>query len=708
MRKSLAAVIIPLAVGIVISLLARYGLLAPLFEQFEFTLKDIRTHYRSVSLDRKFEHAVILDVDSRSIYKLGKMSSWPRDYFAKVVDYLRQGGAEAVIFDIIFDRGIDSTGDSSFAKAVAEAGNVFFALSFSEADSQNFLYAMESEPMDFDFQRFHFRKLSAAKYNIWTKPRLDNNFFDLINESSGAGFANSVPDQDGVIRSAELVIDFNGHLYPSLSLAVLLKAWEIDRTGIGFDQYGNLRLTAVNGNQHDIPLNEEGSFYIDYLGTFQTIRYISFYDVLERRVPAEFFAGKFVFAGSSAAGMFDLKSVPVQRNFPGVEIHATILANILAGNFIHDIEPKYAWIILFVSCIIASSAGLYLKTWQSVAVLLLTSAGYIIGSLQYFALNGIYTEMVSPGAGFFSSYLAAMIYKYVAEERDKRFISDAFSHFVDKRVIKEIIADPGRLKLGGERREITVLFSDIRDFTAISEKMPPVQLSEFLNAYLTEMTNIVFNQDGLLDKYIGDAVVAFFGAPVYRKDHAVRAANSALEMISAMKNIRRKFQGTPMEDLRIGVGVNSGVASVGNMGSEYRFEYTAIGDTMNLGSRLEGLNKVYGTSIIVSQAAAIMLEENFTMRELDFVQVKGKSEPVGIYQLIDPQDDFPGEFIEAYHQGLIAYCAGDWDEAEKRFSGVLKGLPSDRPAALMLERVEYLRENPPDKNWAGLWKFEKK
>jgi adenylate cyclase len=336
------------------------------------------------------------------------------------------------------------------------------------------------------------------------------------------------------------------------------------------------------------------------------------------------------------------------------------------------------------------------------------SLGYIVGSFHYFALKGIFLEMFRPGGAFFFAYLSSMIYKYVAEERDKRFISNAFSHFLDKAVIREILADPSKLKLGGERREVTILFNDIRDFTSISEKIQPEQLSEFLNIHLTEMTNIVFHNGGLLDKYIGDAVVALFGAPVARVDHAKMGAKTALEMVRVVKRIRDQFQGTPMENLRIGVGVNTGIVSVGNMGSSYRFNYTAIGDEMNLGARLEGLNKLYGTNIIVSQSTVKFLDDSFILRELDFVQVKGKSEPVGIYQLFDAEEDLQQEVIELYHQGLIAYCGCDWEMAASKFHQVLKLSANDKPSKLMLDRVLYLKDHPPGKYWSGVWKIESK
>jgi adenylate cyclase len=365
-------------------------------------------------------------------------------------------------------------------------------------------------------------------------------------------------------------------------------------------------------------------------------------------------------------------------------------------------------VILGLMCLFASLAALYLKTYQSVLTLIAISTGYVVFSLQYFTLKGVFTEVVRPEAGLFFSYLGAMIYKYVAEEKDKRFIKNAFSFFVDREIIKEILEDPSRLKLGGERRELTVLFCDIRDFTAMSERMRPEDLSTFLNVHLTEMTNIIFHNGGLLDKYIGDAVVALFGVPVAKEDHAVRGAQTAIDMVRAVKRIRTQFWGTPMENLRVGVGVNSGIASVGNMGSEFRFEYTAIGDEMNLGARLEGLNKYYGTTIIISASTAQKLGEDFIFRELDFVQVKGKSEPVGIYELLDPEDNFPLPLIKIYQQGLIAYCSQNWDIAEENFKTVLNELPKDKPSILMLEKIAHYRYHPPAANWRGVSVLEHK
>ena len=699
-------VVFPAVIGLFIWFFSGIGILTAVFDDFENAFKDFRSVYRSNVLSRSFEPVVIVDIDSRSLYKLGKMRGWPREYFAEMVDYVSGGGAEAVVFDIIFDRGIDSSGDSIFAAAVQEAGNVFFALSFTDADSENFLYKIEGEPQDFICDGFYY-SMEAESEEIWSKPRIDNDFFDLINVSQGAGFVNSVPDRDGILRTAELLLDFNDHTYPSLAMSVVLKLLGVEKGGAGLEAAG-IHLNNENGDEFSIPLNSERRFQIDYLGPYQTFRYISFYDVLKGRVPAEYFEGKVVFAGSSAPGMADLKSVPVQRNYPGVEVHATIFADILNGWFITDFRSEYNLLILFLVCFAAFYIGLQLKTWLSIPLSIIVSAIYFAGAFQLFAIKGVFIEMVKPGAGYFFAFLSAVMYKYIVVESDRRFISSAFSHFVDKDVIKEIVANPAKLKLGGERREVTVLFSDIRDFTSISELMRPEELAEFLNVHLTAMTDIVFKYGGLLDKYIGDAVVAIFGAPVAREGHAEMAAAAAIEMIRKVDEIRSRFDGTPMENLRIGVGVNTGTVSVGNMGSNYRFEYTAIGDEMNLGSRLEGLNKVYGTKVIISQNTARKLSDKFQRRELDFVQVKGKREPVGIYELIDPEKGVEAEAIEAYQRGLMGYCAGHWKYAEEGFNDALKSAPTDKPSMIMLDRIEILKKHPPGDDWVGVWKYDSK
>ena len=707
-QKLILTVIIAFASSILIIIIAKYSFLSPLFSQFEFALRDMRSEYRAITLDRSFTDAVIVDIDNRSIGKLGKMSGWPREYFGDVIDFVNEGQAGAVLFDIIFDRGLYPAGDSIFAQSIENAGNIFFSLSFTETDSENFLYAMPEEPPEFMSEPFYYTLREKAEHKFWTKPRLGNDFFDFINRAAGVGFANSSPDRDGVIRSAELLLDFNGHFYPALTMSVLMKILDVQPDGITLGDDNDLVLITGSGESIGIPLADDGRFLIDYYGTFQTIRYISFYDVLERRVPAEFFTGKMVYIGASAPGLSDLKSVPVQRKFPGVEIHANILANIVDGSYIYDMDETLSFFAVLILCLIASFTGMYLKTWQSLLVLVFVSAGYVLTSFQYFANHGVFTEIVTTESGQFLSYLGIIIYKYLSEERDKRFIKDAFSHFVDTDVIREIIENPAKLKLGGERRELTILFSDIRDFTTISEKMAPENLSKFLNVYLTEMTNIVFQHGGLLDKYIGDAVVSLFGVPVFRKDHAVRGAKAAIDMIQAVEKIKVKFKNTPMEDLSIGVGVNSGICSVGNMGSDFRFEYTAIGDEMNLGSRLEGLNKFYGTKIIIASATAKELDQSYKKRELDFVQVKGKSEPVGIWELMPPDTVFPEEAIVYYQRGLISYVAQDWNSSAEMFEKVAQIVPSDKPAQIMLKRIIYLRDNPPEKDWAGVWIFDAK
>jgi adenylate cyclase len=307
-------------------------------------------------------------------------------------------------------------------------------------------------------------------------------------------------------------------------------------------------------------------------------------------------------------------------------------------------------------------------------------------------------------------YLVITVYRYVTEEREKKKIRGAFQYYLTASVVNEILKDPSKLKLGGDKKHLSVMFSDIRGFTSIAEKLSPEELVKLLNEYLTAMTDIVFKYDGLLDKYIGDAIMAVFGAPLDQPDHAFRACRTALEMMSELRRLREKWAAEGRPDVNIGVGINSGDMVVGNMGSEMRFDYTVMGDSVNLASRLEGINKEYGTNIILSEFTYEIVKDDFTCRQIDAVRVKGKKLPVRIFELICDRKDAPRwqEFTGRFETGLAKYREGLWDEAIAAFRGVLEIKPDDGPAQLYIDRCEALKENPPEGEWDGVFTMTKK
>lgn len=319
-------------------------------------------------------------------------------------------------------------------------------------------------------------------------------------------------------------------------------------------------------------------------------------------------------------------------------------------------------------------------------------------------------NLIYPVLTMMTIYLGITVYRYVTEEREKKKIRGAFQYYLTASVINEILKDPSKLKLGGDKKQLSVMFSDIRGFTGISEKLTPEELVRLLNEYLTAMTDVVFKYDGLLDKYIGDAIMAVFGAPLDQPDHALRACRTALEMMSELKRLREKWAAEGRPDVNIGVGVNTGDMVVGNMGSEMRFDYTVIGDSVNLASRLEGTNKEYGTNIIISEFTYESIRNELFCRELDAVRVKGKKLPVRIYELLGEKKDAAEwqECVGRFETGLAKYREGLWDEAIAAFRSVLEVRPADYPARLYIERCETLKENPPEGEWDGVFTMTKK
>jgi adenylate cyclase len=351
-----------------------------------------------------------------------------------------------------------------------------------------------------------------------------------------------------------------------------------------------------------------------------------------------------------------------------------------------------------------------LKAVVGIFVFLLTVGAFIVLNLFVFSRLNIWMNLTYPLLTMIAIYFGVTIYRYVTEEREKKKIRGAFQYYLTASVINEMLKDPTKLKLGGDKKDLSVLFSDIRGFTTISEKLTPEELVHLLNEYLTAMTDVVFKYEGMLDKYMGDAIMAVFGAPLDQPDHAKRACLTALHMLSELRGLQKKWQEEGKPVLNIGVGINSGDMVVGNMGSEMRFDYTVMGDMVNLGSRLEGINKEYGSNIIFSEFTYNTVRDSMCCRELDMVRVKGKKLPVKIYELLGEKkaESKWKEFINAFEEGLALYRAAKWDDAMAVFRKVLAIKPEDAASQLYIERCKNLKENPPQAPWDGVFTMTRK
>ena len=530
-----------------------------------------------------------------------------------------------------------------------------------------------------------------------------------LNAARGWGFVNASPDADGVIRRAPLLTEFAGNVYPSLSLSVA--AGIRDLPVVSAQGTEHLLRVAGPGNipWMELPLDGRGSLLLNFPGHFKTFRYLSFYDVLEERVPGELFRDRIVFIGSSFAGLADIKPTAIQEIYPGVEVHATALYNLLQGNPVRSAGALV--VVLMVAAMGFGSAfafgiprlrkGLLIECAMLAA--LLTAAALSLGGWQTLV------PVVLPCIAAILAITGAITNRFLGEERERKWIHSAFSRYVSHELVQELIRHPEQLSLGGERRELSFLFCDIRSFTSLSEQCEPDELGALLNRYLSVMTELIMEHGGTLDKYIGDAVVAFFGAPVPLPDHARRAAGAALGMQRKLVELREEFAGTVLESLVIGAGVNTGPVVVGNFGSKIRFDYTAIGAAMNLASRLEGLTKHYRCGILVSDNTLRRLDGSHLTRCVDRVRVMGKTEPVDIHQLEDgpPSGVTQEQWRDEYAAALEYYMRGNFEQAGEGFERMLERDPGDGPAAVLHERCLLLGRTPrPD--WSGVWVMDRK
>lgn len=526
---------------------------------------------------------------------------------------------------------------------------------------------------------------------------------------SGGFFDNPALDDDGVFRRVPLLQEHNGQLHESLALALA-------RTAVGSPQIELIVETSTEdenqlflewvkiGDLH-IPVDDKGNVMVPYIGRQKSFDYISSSDVLNKTVEASRLEGKIVLFGTSAPGLLDLRSTPLEASYPGVEIHANIIEGILDQRIMH--QPGYTKGFEFLLLIILGLLLTILLPWLSATwgvIVSLSMVSLLIAS-NMFAWTQYQTVLpiATPVLLTITLFTLQMIYGFFIESHGKRQLAHLFGQYVPPELVKEMSKKMEEITLDGEIKKMSVLFSDVRNFTTISENMEPKELTELINGFLTPITKIIHQQRGTIDKYMGDAVMAFWGAPLDDPKHALHALNAAMLITERMHNLRQEFALRGWPEIKIGVGVNTGDMNVGNKGSEFRVDYTILGDAVNLGSRLEGLTKVYGVDIIVGKATRHEVPE-YEYRELDLVKVKGKDKPVAIYEpigLIEDTSKSVRQDLKRYKLALKFYRSQHWDDAEREFFA-LSSLDKDRKIyQIYLDRIMKHRNNPPDENWDG-------
>ncbi len=706
-----AGILIGLSSALLIWFLTTF-LLKDFFFSIEARTYDWRMRKKITPLKNPLEDIVIIDIDAFSVKKLGKFHFWPRTYLTRVISNLSEAGARLIGLDLILDpdfRHMEE--DQALQRTMASAGNVCTAFYLSMADSASFMPAMSSVPRGLQNRKLIHPVPPSLYHQLISLERFEPEYPDFLNASACAGYVNMFPDPDGVLRRLPLFLRFNENVYAALSVQMALKLLEVEKIDYN-PQKRIVILQRKNGEAIPIPTTKRGQILINFAGPYQSFRYVPFYDVLMKRIPLEYFKDRVVLIGTSLPGLYDLRVTPVQAAFPGVEINANIIHQILNRQFIHLLPT---WWELGLLLGIGFLAGLLLIFLRPVGGFIATALLIVLLVVaSFFALVefSLWVPLVAPVLIVVLTFSLDYAYRYLSEEKDKRQIRQLFSHYVSPAVVEVLLEQPEKVGLGGDKKVCTVLFSDLAGFTSIAENMPPEELVQLLNEYHTEMTEIIFEHQGMLDKYEGDAIMAVFGAPVEIENHAELACRTALKMQKRLEELRNIWSDLNKPALSARIGINTGEMVVGNMGSRLRFDYTVIGDPVNLAARLENANKVYDTQIMVGEATFQMVKEQFVFRPLDLLRVKGKQKPVRVFELIATKEEpLPSDFLEMLHQfqqGFDYYLNRNWEWAANHFRQALQIRNNDGPSRLYLLRCQEFLLNPPGKEWDGVFTMKTK
>lgn len=655
---------------------------------------------------------ILIAIDDASLKYVNNMGQgWPlpREFYAVITDYLSAAGAKAIIFDMLFDEAdfdradLDAAeSDNRFASAMQNSGKVILSQILAQDSTlvhpSLLPHALASLPAN------------AKDISEWQGT---GSPIPIFNESAKAvAGINLLHDKDAIVRKVPLCYALQDKIYPSLAYAAMISS-QSDKSEDSIKK------------QKEIPLSGKSEFYLNWYGkggANGVFHYLPFSQVLKASVDvlygnepdlhSDLFQGKYIIIGATAAGLMDLKSSPYTWGMPGMEIWATMLSNLLGEHYIRFLNPFSNALILFLVSFLVILFVSRIKSAYSLPMVLLLFVLLIGIAFLLFAEWRISIDLSTSLLVLIISWVSILTLSYVMEGKHKKELRQMFNRYLHPDLVDRIVENPELVQMGGEELHCTVMFSDIYNFTGFSEKQSPQELVSYLNEYFSTFTNSILDHNGLLDKYTGDGLMAVFGAPISRDDHALLACLSAL----AHRDYSLKFAGqadlSPAQAFHLNtrLGLHSGILVAGNIGSERRMEYTSIGDTVNLAARLEGVNKIYQTHIIISESTYAMVKDRLLCRELDYLRVKGKKEPTRIYELLaDKENATTDEYvwIDTYARALQLYRDGAWQEAMNIFQQLCESPLGDKASLTMAKRCAYLLQNPPQ-HWDGILTLEEK
>ena len=752
MRDKIIPIILGLALTVLAVFLATSNIpeLRKLIDGLNNILYDIhlKTYFHKYAALKT--PVIIIDIDEKSLQAEGKWP-WPRDKLALLAKQLKTQGVAVIAFDMLF-----SEPDKNYAQEVfnkleeqfyppsglsghlpPQGGKGFPSL--KSVENKNFLTKLHSITPYFENDKIFAATLATGDTVLGTflhnnpdtskgqlpepialvNPRMEktlvipkmtgylSNIPILQNASKWAGFTTTLADDDGVLRRSPLLLRYENKIYPSLALAAARLYLLIDTIDLGISHIGN-RDTIENirlGNI-SIPTDAQGRMIIPYRGPARSFPYYSATDVLHNQLKPGILNGALAFVGTSSFGLGDTHPTPLQNiAFPGVEVHANMAATILNNKFLYNpVWGKGLEVVLLI--IIGLLFGFLFPFLSSGSILLIATLGILllitVKPMVWVRYGLVLPEIISLLL-VFALVMMNMAYGYLAEHRRRNELKDMFGRYVPASHVDQMLKSHNKFSSDGESKEMTVLFADVRSFTTISESLTPPNVKKFLNLLFTPMTKIIFERQGTIDKYVGDMIMAFWGAPLADTTHPQHALQAALEMLEEIKTLQAKFTELGLSQVNIGIGLNTGIMNVGDMGSEYRRAYTVLGDEVNLASRLEASTKFYHVNLIVSEPT-MRYNPDYLYRQLDIVKVKGKQHAIRIYQPLCKISEASSEKkqeLKQYEQALQCYFTQQWQAAKDQFAVLSKACPDVYVYQMYLERVADFMIQPPAQDWDG-------
>ncbi|MEA3500352.1 MAG: adenylate/guanylate cyclase domain-containing protein [Candidatus Marinimicrobia bacterium] len=719
-RKKNTAVLAVLGAAVIVIILILFSF-SNLYKHIEYAAVDLKWHkfYDSAKSDTNI---VIIAIDNKSIdyFSSDKYMinwPWPREFYAFVLDYLNAAGAKSVMFDMLFSQSeiarleVDSeSSNKNFGNSIANNGEVI--LGANAIDSTTNFKKSNYDKYTLNFENSEL--FPAEEYPSISLP------MPILTEGvASIGATGFTYDNDGVCRRAPLIVRIGDKLFPQLAFAAYL--YTAKDSVLKYDENKNVLITKKS----KIPLDKDGNYRIYWYGPggeskLGTYRYDSFHAVflsaiqykqgMKPQIPFSEYKNKNILICASASGLLDLKVTPFTSiaPFPGGEIHTTLFDNLLNHNRLRSASDMLIYSLTFFLLILISYLFLTKELKYSLSAAISSIIVVISVNFLIFAKFSINFDFVFPVLGLILISASSSMYKMLTEGKARKQIKTIFSRYLDKGVIDLLMKDPDKIDLAGSEVTGTVLFTDLQGFTTYSEKKNPKKVIETLNKYFHIITSIVLKNGGMLDKYTGDGIMAIFGAPIERKDHA----KAACEVILSFRE-QKVNELIPSEKsmIKTRIGINSGEMVVGNLGSEKRMDYTAIGDTVNLSARLEGVNKSYGITNMISESTWKYVQDDYYFREVDLIRVKGKHLPIKIFTLVDRIENMTKEKIEIenrFNNALNVYRTRDWKKAIKAFENVLEISEDDTPSKAFIDRCAFLKKTPELVDEQGVFTFKTK